>query len=285
MPSGEIGELASAFNSMLEDLQKSRNELEAWNMNLEKVVQERTNEYIIAKNKAEEMNRVKSIFFANMSHELRTPLIGILGFTEILKTELSNTGHIEMIDIIARSGQRLGETLNQILELSKIESENLTVNLYPHNISNISENAMKIFSSAAMLKNLQLLSVHKSENCIALVDERHFITILENLFNNAIKYTHSGSIMVETGIEISDDHKWVYCRVTDTGIGISSDKIDTIFEEFRQASEGFDRKYEGTGLGLTITKRLTNLMNGSIAVSSVLGAGSTFTVKFPAHPV
>jgi signal transduction histidine kinase len=285
VPSGEIGELASAFNSMLEDLQKSRNELEAWNMNLEKVVQERTNEYIIAKNKAEEMNRVKSIFFANMSHELRTPLIGILGFTEILKTELSNTGHIEMIDIIARSGQRLGETLNQILELSKIESENLTVNLYPHNISNISENAMKIFSSAAMLKNLQLLSVHKSENCIALVDERHFITILENLFNNAIKYTHSGSIMVETGIEISDDHKWVYCRVTDTGIGISSDKIDTIFEEFRQASEGFDRKYEGTGLGLTITKRLTNLMNGSIAVSSVLGAGSTFTVKFPAHPV
>ena len=295
---GEIGELAAAFNLMLEKLQKSRTELEAWNRNLENVVEERTadlqkeiNEKIlteqkllVAINKAEEMNRVKSIFFANMSHELRTPLIGILGFTEILLAELTNPDHIEMIELIYTSGKRLSDTLNQILNISKFESEKMEVNLKPHDISAITEKSMKIFKSAAILKNLEFLSVHKSEKCIALVDDHHFITILENLLNNAIKFTKTGKIIVETGIENSGNTRWAYLQVSDTGIGISHEKIGTIFQEFRQVSEGLNRKYQGTGLGLTITKKFTELMNGSISVKSELGAGSVFTVKFTTPP-
>jgi two-component system, sensor histidine kinase and response regulator len=280
---GEIGELAAAFNIMLEKLQKSRAELEGWNRNLEDIVQQRTSELTVAKDKAEEMNRVKSIFFANMSHELRTPLIGIIGFTEILLAELTNPDHIEMINLIYKSGQRLGVTLNQILEISKIESNKMNLELKPHDITDITENAMKIFKSAAILKNLQLLSVHNAKNCIALVDEHHFVTILENLINNAIKFTKTGRITVETGLEISGTHKWAYCQVSDTGIGISHEKIETIFLEFRQVSEGNNRQYEGTGLGLTITKKLTEMMKGTISVQSEPGSGSVFTVKFPAY--
>jgi len=293
---GEIGELAEAFNLMIEKLQKSRAELENWNKSLEDIVWERTNELqkeidermqteqqlVVAVNKAEEMNQIKSIFFANMSHELRTPLIGIIGFTEILLAELTNPEHIEMIDIIARSGKRLGDTLNQILEVSKIESDKMNLVLKPHDLCDITENAMKIFRSAAILKNLQLLYVHNSENCVAMIDNRHYITILENLINNAIKYTKTGGITVTTGLKKSGTSEWVFCQVSDTGIGISHEKIETIFEEFRQVSEGNNRQYEGTGLGLTITRKLTEMMNGSISVESELGAGSVFTVKFPA---
>ena len=295
---GEIGELAAAFNLMMEKLQKSRTELEAWNKNLEDVVRQRTadlqkeidekiiaeQQLLIAKNKAEEMNRVKSIFFANMSHELRTPLIGILGFTEILLAELTNPNHIEMIELIYTSGKRLSDTLNQILDISKIESEKMDVKLKPHDISAITEKSMKIFQSAAILKNLEFLSIHKSEKCIALVDDHHFITILENLINNAIKFTKTGKIIVETGIENSGNTRWAYLQVSDTGIGISHEKIGTIFQEFRQVSEGLNRSYQGTGLGLTITKKFTELMNGTISVKSELGAGSVFTVKFTTPP-
>jgi signal transduction histidine kinase len=293
---GEIGELAAAFNLMIDKLEKSRVELEGWNRNLENVVQQRTKDLqkeidekilteqqlIVAKNKAEEMNRVKSIFFANMSHELRTPLIGILGFTDILKNEITKPEQLEMIEVIARSGKRLGDTLNQILEISKIESDIMNIQLKPHDISEITENAMKIFKPAAGAKNLQLLSLHNSENCLAVIDERHFITILDNLINNAVKFTQSGSITVVTGIEKSGSGKWAYCQVIDSGIGISHEKIETVFEQFRQASEGFDRQFEGTGLGLSIAKKLTELMNGSISVQSELGFGSVFTIKFPA---
>jgi signal transduction histidine kinase len=295
---GEIGELAVAFNLMLEKLQKARVELEDWNRNLEDVVYQRTSDLqkeikeknlaeqqlIIAKDKAEEMNRVKSIFFANMSHELRTPLIGILGFTEILLAELTSPDHIEMIELIYMSGKRLSDTLNQILEISKIESDNLEMKLKLHDIGDITEKSMKLFNAAAILNNLQLLSEHKTEKCIALVDDHHFITILENLINNAIKFTKTGKIIVETGIENSGNTRWAYLQVSDTGIGISDEKIGTIFQEFRQVSEGINRKYQGTGLGLTITKKLTELMHGTITVNSELGVGSVFTVKFPAPP-
>jgi signal transduction histidine kinase len=294
---GEIGELAAAFNLMLEKLQKSRAELEEWNKNLEDIVWQRTQDLqkeideriltekqlIVAKNKAEEMNRIKSVFFANMSHELRTPLIGILGFTEILLSELTNPGHIEMINIIGRSGKRLGDTLNQILEVSKIESDKMNMEMKPYDLCDITEDSMKIFKPAAIVKNLQLLSKHNTEKCLAMIDNRHFITILENLINNAIKFTKTGTITIATGLENSGTDKWAYCQVIDTGIGIPNEKLDTIFEEFRQASEGFDRHYEGTGLGLTITKKLTEMMNGCITVQSEVGSGSVFTVKFPAY--
>ena len=128
-----------------------------------------------------------------------------------------------------------------------------------------------------------MLSVHNAKNCIALIDEHHFITILENLINNAIKFTKTGRITIETGLEISGTAKWAYLQVSDTGIGISHEKIETIFKEFRQASEGNNRQYEGTGLGLTITKKLTEMMHGTISVQSEPGSGSVFTVKFPAY--
>ncbi|MHB8578836.1 MAG: PAS domain S-box protein [Ignavibacteriaceae bacterium] len=238
---------------------------------------------ISAKEKAEEISRLKSNFLANMSHELRTPMIGILGFAEILKDELENPVQKEMIEIIHTGGERLLQTLNQLLDLSRIESNKLDLNLTSINLTEKVSELIRNFDSAALKKNLYLKQNDLKENIFINIDERIFTQIVNNLVNNAIKFTKSGGIAVEINEEQNSQGTWAVLKFIDTGIGISEESINLIFEEFRQASEGISRNYEGTGLGLTITKRSVELMGGTISVTSKEGAGSTFTIHFPSH--
>ena len=236
---------------------------------------------IAAKEKAEEMSKVKSSFLANMSHELRTPLIGILGFSELLSEELENKEFIEMVKTINRSGERLKTTLDLILNLSKVEANQIDLKLEIQNLIPFVKNCMALYGAAINQAGLELKDLSSEQNVFADVDSRLISDILNNLLKNALVYTENGSITILVDKLEEKNIKWARIVVKDTGIGIAKKDIELIFEEFRQASEGYGRSYEGTGLGLTLTKKYTQLMGGEISIESELDKGSTFTVKFP----
>ncbi len=235
-----------------------------------------------AKEKAEEASRLKSNFLSNMSHELRTPLIGILGYSEIMMNELANSNYGEMASTIYQSGSRLLETLNMILTLSKVESEKVNLNLTDVSLTDLVDEVRILFDSVARKKGIELKSSYPKEGLSIKSDPKILREILNNLVNNAVKYTEKGSVLIEAKInELTGE---LMIRVKDSGIGIPKDKLDVIFEEFRQASEGLARNFEGTGLGLSITKKFVQLLGGKIFVESQVGIGSVFTVVLPYNP-
>ncbi len=238
-------------------------------------------ELISAKEKAEEMNRLKSSFLANMSHELRTPMIGILGFSEILSKEVKDPEQAEMVETINSSGKRLLNTLNLLLDLSRIEANREEIKFQKININEAVLPIIKTYESVAKRKSLLLNYEISDKNITANLDVRIFEQVLNNLIINALKFTSQGSVSVKINLEKVKTNSMIVIKVIDTGIGIPSDHLLLIFEEFRQASEGLNRSYEGTGLGLTIAKKSVELLGGSISVRSEVGVGSTFTVCFP----
>lgn len=237
---------------------------------------------IEAKEKAEEMSRLKSNFLANMSHELRTPMIGILGYSELLKSELQeNPGLNELASVINMAGNRLMETLNLILDLTRIESGNLVVNIDGFELNTLVKESIQLFEENAKQKNL-VLKYHFLNDPVTVYTDARLITLaLNNLINNAIKFTDSGSVTVEVNTDSSPDGNMAVIAVSDTGIGIPKDKQNLIFDEFRQVSEGYSRSFEGTGLGLTLTKKAIEILNGTISVYSEPGIGSNFKLKIP----
>jgi PAS domain S-box-containing protein len=242
---------------------------------------EKEKELIKAKEKAEESEKLKSHFLANMSHELRTPMVGILGFSELLMNDIKNEYQNDMMSKIHRSGQRLMSTLNLILDLSRIEAGKLDMDLKEFNISESIKETIDLFEKIAQQKNLYIKYENNINDILVVQDERIIRDVLNNLINNAVKYTNKGGINI-TADEITEKGiRYCVISVKDTGIGIPANKLDVIFEEFRQVSEGISRKFEGTGLGLSITKKFVEKMNGSIKVESVQDKGSVFTVKIP----
>jgi CheY-like chemotaxis protein len=207
-------------------------------------------------------------------------MVGILGFSEVIMSETKDSDIKEMASLIHNGGTRLLETLNLILDFSKIESEKINLNYEITNVNETVKDVVNIFSETIQKKNL-IISFTSSENEIkASVDTRLFKQIIINLVNNAVKYTNEGSIEVAL---LTKEEKLIL-KVKDTGIGIDKDKIDLIFEEFRQVSEGLNRQFSGTGLGLTLTKRFIELMNGNIRVISELNKGTEFIVELPLAP-
>ncbi|MFO7526890.1 MAG: PAS domain S-box protein [Ignavibacteriaceae bacterium] len=234
-------------------------------------------ELIASKEKAEEMNRLKTNFLANMSHELRTPLVGILGYADFLRQDAESEEKREMAETIFNSGARLSETLNLILDLSRFESEKKEIKYHKVDLVSKVKEIITLFNKTANKKGLLLKSSFSQDSIIINFDERAFHSILNNLINNAIKFTSEGS--VTTTIFLNSD--FVEIKVTDTGIGIAEQDYEIIFEEFRQASEGYTRNFEGSGLGLSITKKLVDKFGGTITVESEVGKGSTFKVLLP----
>ncbi len=239
------------------------------------------NELIRARDKAEESDRLKSIFLANMSHELRTPLNGILGFTEILRSEVKDPAHREMADVINTSGNRLLETLNSIIDLSIIESNKMELNAVQISLDDLINERVTLYKIAASKKNLYLNTDIPEKGIVFLSDAKILRNLLNNLIDNAIKYTRTGGIDVGAAIDYATDPPAMEFRVSDTGIGIPQEQVKFIFEKFRQVSEGHNREYEGAGLGLTICKKYLELLNGSLQVESRPGEGSTFIARFP----
>lgn len=233
-----------------------------------------------AKEKAEESDRLKTAFLANMSHEIRTPMNGILGFLELLKEpELSIENKNEYLDLMNVSGQRLLSTINDIIEISKIESGKLETKLSKVDLRDMFRFYVDFFRHEAELKKINLVigrEIEGDHSCI--MGDRHKLDgILTNLVKNAIKFTKSGTIELNCSTEGDQLLIWV----KDTGKGIPAHRQKAIFERFVQADMNFTRDYEGSGLGLAIVKAYVDTMQGTIWVESTEGKGSTFYVKIP----
>ena len=232
-----------------------------------------------AKDRAEEANKTKDLFLANMSHELRTPLIGILGYSDLLSENLNDKEQVEMAKGIKRSGDRLLKTLNLLLDLTRIKSDKFESSIIEKDITEELKFAFEMFRGAALDKKLEFSLQILEEKLTAKVDSSMMLVILENLINNAIKFTSHGSIKITAG---NQNEREVFIKVKDTGIGIDEKNFEKIFEEFRQVSEGTNREFQGTGLGLSITKKYVEMLNGTIKVESKINEGTTFTVLLPA---
>lgn len=243
-------------------------------------------ELIQAKTKAEEMNRLKSTFLSNVSHEIRTPLTGILGFSSILESELEGD-QLFMAESISKSGQRLLETMESVIDLALIESNKIVVETEPVLLSAQVQQVIRMLTGLAYEKNLRIKVIAKNEPGEVDTDPRLLGQILHNVMGNAIKFTERGSItividqMITHDGDASNRKRYALIKVKDTGVGIEPGFIPYIFDEFKQESSGNTRKYEGTGIGLSIAKRMIGLLHGEIEVESRPGKGSVFTIKIP----
>lgn len=236
----------------------------------------------ISKEKAEEVSKIKSNFLASMSHELRTPMIGILGFSEILCSELQNDELKKYAEMISSGGKRLLETLNLLLDISIIEAQKVYVEKKTLDIIEIVKSVLLLFENAATKKNITLQIESVFDNFIIQTDEQIIIQILNNLINNAIKFTKDGIVKIVIDKEVLKENNYLSIKIIDSGIGIPKEMHKIIWEEFRQVSEGRSRSFTGTGLGLTIAKKLVAKLDGEIWLeSSEPGKGSTFKIIIP----
>ena len=254
-------------------------ELDEHRHHLEKLVDQRTAALTIAKEAAEAANRAKSTFLANMSHELRTPLNGIMGFTALAERRATDSKQKEQLAKVAQATQRLVALINDILDLSKIEAEHLTLERGDFQLSEVVESLASLTERHAREKGLMLL-IDIAPDLARLPfhgDSLRLGQILINLTTNAIKFTSEGSVSVSALIaKEGPSDALVRFEVRDTGIGISAEDQQRVFAPFEQADGSTTRKYGGTGLGLAICKRLAEAMGGDIGVESQAGAGSLF---------
>lgn len=241
-------------------------------------------ELLLAKEKAEESDMLKSAFLANMSHEIRTPMNGILGFVELLKEpKLSGAELKEYVGIIAESGKRMLNIINDIISISKVEAGHTELVFSETNINDQLRYIYTFFKPEAEVKELELY--HKAgltdSDALIRTDREKIYAVLTNLVKNAIKFTNRG--FIELGYEKKEGFLEFFVR--DTGVGIRPDQQQMIFERFRQASESLARHYEGAGLGLAISKAYVEMLGGTIRVESDLGKGSVFYFTIPYDPL
>jgi len=249
--------------------------------NLEELVKEKTFELEIEKDKAQESDRLKTAFLANMSHEIRSPMNTIIGFSDLLEDEnLSVDKRFKYINLIRTSGNNLLNIINDIVDISKIEAGQIGIKKEKFDLCEVLQSIKKEYSPQFEKINeidFNILECNEDENIILYSDINRIKQILTNLINNAIKFTHQG--LIELSYKIANDR--IRICIKDTGIGLTEEQKEYIFSRFRQADEKISREYGGTGLGLTISKNLAEILGGNIYVESELKKGSTFILELP----
>ena len=239
-----------------------------------------------ALDRAEAGNRAKREFLTMMSHELRTPLNGILGAADILGSPLTDAEHQEWVDIIDQSGHALTKLVDDIIGFASVENDNFTLKSEPVLIADLVSLSSKGISKAAADKGLDFhCEISPGLPPFIVGDRSRVSQILLNLLDNAVKFTLRGSVNLRLACATADGREWLEFAVTDTGLGIAAGQLDLVFQPFTQVDSSMHRTYEGAGLGLAIAKQLARVMGGSISVTSILGHGSTFTLRLPLAPM
>jgi len=295
----EVGELATAFDGMVADLQQSYKKLEQevaerrnaeqqlseYRDHLEQLVEARTSELVALNEDLRRATRAKDDFMASMSHELRTPLNSIIGFTDIMLREMAGPITPEQqrqLGMVLHSGQQLLALIDDVLDLARLDAGHLRLVVTTFPVAEAIGTLVDMMTPVAEGQHLKL-TWEPGEDAPEQVttDRGKFDQILLNLLSNALKFTHEGSVRCSVR---AGDAGAVCVDVTDTGIGIPADELERIFEHFHQVRSSTVEPHPGTGLGLAISRRLADAIGGTITVTSVVGEGSTFTLTVPAEP-
>ncbi len=286
------GSLQDSNENLVEALRKAEQnrqeaehfseKLQSLNESLEEVVRERTQDLIDAKEMAENASKMKGEFLANMSHEIRTPMNAIIGFSNVLLNEQISESQLEYVNYINDAGKNLLTVINDILDISKIESGKLQVEIRECLLRGMLDSVKSLMIQVADEKKLDFQIILASNLPATITtDDTRVRQCLINLANNAVKFTEKGHVYIKVSLDESGPEPFICFAVEDTGIGIASEKQALVFESFSQADGSTNRKFGGTGLGLTITKRLIEMLGGSISLESEVGKGSCFIVKIP----
>jgi signal transduction histidine kinase len=271
----EVGILGKSLNTMSAHLQKTFQEL----TNQKKAAE-------TAQQKAENANRAKSTFLAKMSHELRTPLNAILGYSEFLEEELTDRGEEDLnedLQKIQTAGKNLLDMVNNILDICKLETGEIDLNLETFSIVPLIEEIVATSKLLVSQNNNQLKVEYSPDIGSMYGDFTKVRQCLLNLLSNAAKFTKEGIIRFQIKRENVGDQDWIYFQIKDTGIGIAPEQQGQLFSAFKQVDSSATRKFDGAGLGLAIAKQYCQIMEGNITLESELGKGSTFCLKLPAQ--
>ena len=290
-PSGnsETGILQRGFNVMLDRIEQTTNELQQAHDELEERVDQRTAELKVALQAAEAANRAKSQFLANMSHEIRTPMTAILGYGDLLLEEgLPPQTQQEYVETIRRNGTHLLAIINDILDLSKIEAGKMTLERTLCSPRTMANEVVSLLRPRALAKRLAMdLEYVGSLPETIMTDPTRLRQVLMNLLGNAVKFTEIGRVCLRVKMvePLEPAHPRLMFEVLDTGIGMTPEQTTMIFHPFSQADDSMTRRFGGTGLGLTISKRFAEMLGGDIRVESYLGEGSIFSLTIETGPL
>lgn len=269
----ELVELARHLNNLASGLEQA---------NVQQ--QQAISQLIHTREEAEQANRAKSDFLAMMSHELRTPMNGVLGMLQLLETTEMNREQAEYTALATESTEHLLKVINDILDFSRIERDALELECIPFNLLELLQSSAQVFQHSAQQRGLQLqLETQPGLEQIEVQgDPTRIRQILVNLLGNALKFTEEGGIRVQTRWQALDEQVlWLTCTVEDSGIGISAERLEHMFDAFQQADTSISRRYGGTGLGLPIARTLAERMGGTLTAKSEAGQGSSFTLEIP----
>ncbi len=283
----ELEESQESLQNALKDLKQTKRQLERRERELSQTVDELT----VAKEEAEEASQLKSAMLANMSHEIRTPLTTITGFAEVLTDEASGQVH-QFASMIHENSKRLLQTLSSVLRLSKLEAGKQNLQFSTFDLVDEADAIVAEQEERAKAAGVDLQLVHDCDECYCVLDSGAAQRILRNLVGNAIKFTEAGGdvtvrvakVTKETGETTDGAFTHARLEVKDTGVGMSESFRENMFQAFRQEAQDPRNSHEGSGLGLSITKKLVDLLRGDISVESEKGVGTTFTIHLPRDP-
>ncbi len=272
---------------LLDELERKNKYLDSMNMKLinyseglEKLVEERTSEITIEKNKAEEASRMKSNFINSISHEIRTPLNAIIGFSELLQEIIDDKEALEFIDHIKVSGENLLRFFVQIIELNEIESGKIDIKKQNYVVSELITESINVINYLMKDRDVNIHFQDNQKGQIVKIDKYYFQKVLFHILKNAVKYTNDGG-HVYIRYHIDFDENLLTVEIEDTGIGIDEKDFDKLFHKFATLNNPIESNYTGPGIGLAITKQILSFMNGDISFTSKKDVGSTFKIKIP----